>query len=456
MISHLDRTLEELLRREVPLPSENYDISFDIPTKDWASRLSRIKQTVNLYLYDLRENRELRTNEWKLKRNPDGTVDQEKPPMRIALSYMVSAWSPADVSPATVPAMDEHHLLSRILATLFKYPLIPSDLLWGDLAMIEPVPEIPTQVAQPDGFNDQGPGQFWNAVDQFWKPTIHYVVTIPLDLQEVISDTMVTTRIAEYGFVTSSYILSIHPAIGEDIPKGTTLSGVDIDEAAPVVRPDAALKDDDRITVNSTAGLNADDILMIVDGSRTEFCRIGATSETLISLSTPLLFDHENGTEIKRLGQSAALDVGLAAVGSAKSSELLVAGNDIRKLRVGGMIRTANQGGIEYFQIIGISGPEIGPGSSETIVQIGGVVTNSADVPAPIIGAKVILSDSGGAPVGETFSDSEGRFTFKRIVKGEYIINVSAQGYKEEEKTLEGITLVTTEDLIIKLESTQP
>ena len=87
MISHLDKTLEELLRREVPLPSASYDISFDIPTKDWASKLSKSKETINLYLYDIKENRELRTNEWQVNRKSDGTVDQEKPPVRIDLSY---------------------------------------------------------------------------------------------------------------------------------------------------------------------------------------------------------------------------------------------------------------------------------------------------------------------------------------------------------------------------------
>ena len=48
-------------------------------------------------------------------------------------------------------------------------------------------------VAQPDGFKGQGQGQFWNAVDRFWKPSIQYVVITPLDLQKKITGTMVTT-----------------------------------------------------------------------------------------------------------------------------------------------------------------------------------------------------------------------------------------------------------------------
>ena len=453
MISYLDKTLEELLRREVPLPSASCDISFDIPTKDWASKLSKSKETINLYLYDIKENRELRTNEWQVNRKSDGTVDQEKPPVRIDLSYLITAWSPADVTPATEPAVDEHHLLSSILETLFKHPTIPSYVFQGGLSTIDPPPEIPATVAQSDGFKDQGQGQFWNAIDQFWKPSIQYVVTIPLDLHETTTSTMVATKIVEYGFIVPGHILPVHPAIREDMPKGAPLIGVDV-EATPVVRlDDPAGTGDDQITVNSVGELSVGDMLMIVDGRKTEFCHIKIISDTQISVSDKLLFDHEEGTEIKLLGPSAALDVKLAAVGPAKSSELQVAGRGIRTLRVGDVVIVDNPEKVEYFQISGISGPEVGLGSSETIIQLGGIVTNDATHPAPIIGATVTLSDSNGMSVGETFTDSEGKFAFKSLVRGEYGIKVTASGYKGIEKMLGDITSVEIKDLIIKLKS---
>ena len=453
MISHLDKTIEELLRRKVPLPSASYDISFDIPTKDWASKLLKTKETINLYLYDIKENRELRTNEWQVNRKSDGTVDQEKPPVRIDLSYLITAWSPADVTPATEPAIDEHHLLSMILEALFKYPFIPSDVLQGALAMIDPLPEIPATLAQSDGFKDQGQGQFWNAVDQFWKPSIQYVVTIPLDLHETTTSTMVATKIVEYGFIVPTRILSIHPTIREDIPKGIPLMGVDV-EATPVIRlGNPAGKDDDQITVNSVDELRVGNMLMIVDGRKTEFCHIEVISDPQISVSDKLVYDHEEGAEIKRLGLPAALDVQLAAVGPAKSSELQVAGGSIRTLRVGDVVMVDNPEKVEYFRITGISGHEIGLGSSETIIQLGGIVTNAAAHPAPIIGAKVTLSDSNGMSVGETFTDSEGKFAFKSLVRGEYRIKVTASGYDGTTEELGEITSVEIGKLIIKLES---
>lgn len=64
------------------------------------------------------------------------------------------------------------------------------------------------------------------------------------------------------------------------------------------------------------------------------------------------------------------------------------------------------------------------------------------------------MVDSNGVPVGKTFSDSEGKFTFKRLSEGEYTIKVSAQGYIEIEKELGELTLAKIEDLIIRLEST--
>ncbi len=64
------------------------------------------------------------------------------------------------------------------------------------------------------------------------------------------------------------------------------------------------------------------------------------------------------------------------------------------------------------------------------------------------------MIDSNGVPVEKAFSDSEGKFTFKRLSEGEYTIKVSAQGYIEVENELGEITLAKIGDLIIRLEPT--
>ena len=58
MISDLDRTLEQLLRKEfgAPLP---FDLSYAIPDKSFTP-VSNSRSTLDCYLYDIRENTELR------------------------------------------------------------------------------------------------------------------------------------------------------------------------------------------------------------------------------------------------------------------------------------------------------------------------------------------------------------------------------------------------------------
>ncbi len=238
MLSHLDKTIENLLRQKGPLPEAEYDISFDIPTKEWASKLSTTKPTINIYLYDIRENRELRSNEWELKRNPGGTVTKERPSVRLDAFYIITAWSPAQ----TDAVLEEHHLLSQILAVLFKYPFIPEDVLAEDLATIKPPPKLPITVACPDAFKDQGVGQFWNAVDQYWKPFIHLIVTVPIDLQEEISVPAVTTKIIKYE---TEELIQIGGRVVEasDPSKGIAGATVSIIQSGKIIKTTKTDKD---------------------------------------------------------------------------------------------------------------------------------------------------------------------------------------------------------------------
>ena len=181
MISHIDKSLETLLQSEVPAPE--FDISFEIPTKDWAGKLPGAKGTLNVYLYEIVENRELRNNHWEVNDQSDGKLARKWPVVRLDLFYILTAWS----SPHSEAHIDEHHLLSKVVATLFKFPTLPSKHFQGELATITPPCEIPMTVAGPDAFKEQGAGQFWSAIDQYWKPFVPLTVTIPVDLQDRIT-----------------------------------------------------------------------------------------------------------------------------------------------------------------------------------------------------------------------------------------------------------------------------
>ena len=58
MINDLDETIKQLLIKNVPLDPAEVDISFEMPGREWSASIA--KPTVNLYLYSIQENRDLR------------------------------------------------------------------------------------------------------------------------------------------------------------------------------------------------------------------------------------------------------------------------------------------------------------------------------------------------------------------------------------------------------------
>lgn len=175
MIRDLDDTIEALLQQGAETGSEldQADISFDLPDADWRAGLEIL--TVNCYLYDVRENRDLRTNEPLLQRSADSTrASRRRPPVRIDCAYCITAWSPA----TDESVLEEHRLLNQVLTVLLRNPTIPSSVLQGSL--VDQIPPYPTVIASPDGVKNQP--EFWGALDQQLKPSLNYVVTLALML----------------------------------------------------------------------------------------------------------------------------------------------------------------------------------------------------------------------------------------------------------------------------------
>jgi hypothetical protein len=84
--------------------------------------------------YVIRENRELRTNEWQIDRN-NGTATKRRAPARVDCSYLITAWA-SDTS--TTPALDEHLLLGEVMQALLRHPSIPDEVLQGRLQGQDP------------------------------------------------------------------------------------------------------------------------------------------------------------------------------------------------------------------------------------------------------------------------------------------------------------------------------
>jgi hypothetical protein len=187
MIDDLDRTLEALLRRELPPDLvEQVTISFATPD-DQFPPASVTLPAIDLFLYDVRENRELRSNEWLVERRSDGTATKQRPPVRVDCSYLITAWASQS---STTPAQDEHRLLGEVMKVLLRHPTIPAEVLHGLLAGQEPT--LPASVLQPGLL--QSLGEFWQALGGKPKAALHLSVTIgvevhkPLDAGPLVRD----------------------------------------------------------------------------------------------------------------------------------------------------------------------------------------------------------------------------------------------------------------------------
>jgi hypothetical protein len=181
LISDFDKTLKQMLYKKGHLESAEIDISFDTPDREWSASLS--KPTVNLYLYDVRENHNLRGTEWIIEKDGNGKATKRLNAKKIDLSYLITVW--------TNNVEDQHRLLWQVMLTLFQCATIPQELLAGQLA--EHQYTITTTTAQPDGlFNN--PADFWSALDNEIKPSFNFVVTLPMDLDIAFTSTIVNTR----------------------------------------------------------------------------------------------------------------------------------------------------------------------------------------------------------------------------------------------------------------------
>lgn len=171
MIHDVDESLRALVRRDA-LNGSDVDLAFEAPTKEWASH--RNKPTVDLYLYDIREDVERRQVAWESVRDNNGRVtERRRPARRFRLSYLITAW--------TQRAEDEHRLLSGLLSCFVRHEVIPTDLLAGGLAKQE-LPVYLTAALPPT--EDRSISDVWSALGGELKPSLDLVVTAPLDAQQ--------------------------------------------------------------------------------------------------------------------------------------------------------------------------------------------------------------------------------------------------------------------------------
>jgi hypothetical protein len=209
MIDHLDTLLHRLFRNSIAELTADSQVRFQPPDEDWRALVPAITDgagnpanSLNVYLADLRENRNLRDNE--RERTVVGSDVFETPPARrVDCHYLVSAWSPVAVSIAMDPTPDEHLLLAEAARVLGAHDELDPVAIYG--ASIPPVPapaaivdeRFPLTLMPVEGFPKIA--EFWGTMGakNRWKPVVHAVITVPLKETPVRAGPIVTTTLTK-------------------------------------------------------------------------------------------------------------------------------------------------------------------------------------------------------------------------------------------------------------------
>lgn len=200
MIEHIDRMLRDLLVARVDGLATKAQVRFEPPDENWRTFVGNLSGlALNVYLVELRENRQLRTND-RARTQLDGIAVSRLAPRRVDLHYLITAWSPAAPNQAVEPTVDEHAMLYRAAAVLLAAePLTPAEI-YGPGKLPDGFPPLlvdatlPTGVLPADGFPKYA--EFWGTMGgrQPWRPCIHLTVTVPVALGAVELGPLVTTQ----------------------------------------------------------------------------------------------------------------------------------------------------------------------------------------------------------------------------------------------------------------------
>jgi hypothetical protein len=196
MFQDLDKTLTAVVRSQLSL--KDITISFASPDDQFPPSGVTLP-AVGFFLYDVRENVDLRTNQWETDKQPNGVTTRKRPPVRVDCSYLITAW-PSQTAPN--PAQDEHWLLGEVLKVLLRHRRIPERYLQGELIGQEP--PVPAKITAESQL--QSVGEFWQAMGGRPKATLQYRITVSVDVFDS----------TEVGPEVSAKVLKVAQGVGRD------------------------------------------------------------------------------------------------------------------------------------------------------------------------------------------------------------------------------------------------
>ena len=176
MINNLSTTLKAILDdTSLPKLVLDADVTFERPAESYNPST----RTINLFLYDIRENNELRSNEPIIERQ-NGIATIRRPPLRVSCSYLVSAWIEAGVT-GEQAVLEQHQLLGEVLKVFSRMPTIEEKFLQSDLKnSLYPVSVV---TAQTDLVRN--PAEFWTAIGGKLRPSFTITAILAID-QDVV------------------------------------------------------------------------------------------------------------------------------------------------------------------------------------------------------------------------------------------------------------------------------
>lgn len=172
MIGPVHEAIRSLLYSDGKIPPSEVDITFAVPTREWVASISR--PTINFNLYAIVENTQFRETDFTSHRTK--TTDARRVrPRRIDLRYVVTTHFKSQLS-----ELDEQEwqVLWRVLATLMRHTEWPDTMLPAEARAMD----MPLQamVAAADGAPRVS--EVFNSLGITPRPALHYVLTVPLDL----------------------------------------------------------------------------------------------------------------------------------------------------------------------------------------------------------------------------------------------------------------------------------
>jgi len=177
VLQDLDKAIAALLKAELPSSiADNAAITFAAPDDQFPSSSIKLP-AIDLFLFAIEENHELRSYDPIVERKSDGTLSKKPPLPRVDCHYMISAF-PVPGTPD--PDEDEHKMLGEVMRVLFRHRRLPDQVLQGDMAgQFTSVRAL----ALAQSTNMRLPGvEMWQALKVRPRATIHYVLTISVDI----------------------------------------------------------------------------------------------------------------------------------------------------------------------------------------------------------------------------------------------------------------------------------